>query len=171
MNVNGRIPQTEAQQTGDAPLAVGHQANEDPVILDVDSPSPGLLALESGRQVRVDSSDHNRINVFSPDGTFELGVRFTPDGAVLTLSAASLDLRCSGELRVACKDLKIHAEHTATLEAGTWTEKVRETHSTVVGGQSTLEAHAVGIRSRLGDVAIDANDLVRVTGEKILLNH
>ena len=38
--------------------------------------------------------------------------------------------------------------------------------TSTVGGQKKLEAHAVGIRARLGNVDLDANNFVRATGEK-----
>ncbi len=60
MNVNQRILRTAVQQSGDAPFAVRPYANEAPVTLRVDSPSPGLLALESGWQVRVDLIHNSR---------------------------------------------------------------------------------------------------------------
>ena len=56
------------------------------------------------------------------------------------------------------------------IRAGSLTEEIEGARTSTVGGQSKLEAHAVGIRARLGNVNLDANNFVRATGEKILLN-
>lgn len=128
------------------------------------------LVLASGRRVQVDPQDGDRINVMSPDGTFELVIAFTPAGPVLRLRAAALELSTSGELRLSCEDLAIQARRSLTINAGDLTEQIAETRTSIIGGRSRLEAHAVGIRARLGDVVLEANDDVRATGEKILLN-
>ena len=39
-----------------------------------------------------------------------------------------------------------------------------------VGGRASLEAHDVRIQARRGDVAVKANDDVRLDGERVLLN-
>lgn len=128
------------------------------------------LVLASGRRITADVQNHERINVTSPDGTFELAITFTPAGPVLRLSAAALELSCSGDLRLDCENLALSARSSMVISAGNLTERIAETQTSVVGGRSQLEAHAVGIRARLGDVVLDANDYVRATGEKILLN-
>jgi phage gp45-like len=131
---------------------------------------PTALVLASGRRIQVDPLNSDQINISSPDGTFELSVKFTSEGAVFNLSAAQLNLRSSGAINMECQDLAIRAERSIALDTGSMVQTVTEDHRTLVGGQSQLEAHAVSVRSRLGDVAIDANDYVKVTGEKILLN-
>jgi len=136
-----------------------------------EKPADGAaLVLASGRRIDVDPADGERINVTSPDGMFELAVIFTAAGPVLRLSAAAIELRTSGALRLDCEDLAIDARGSVAIRAGSLTEEIEGARSIAVGGRSTLEAHAVGIRARLGDVALDANDNVRATGEKILLN-
>ena len=128
------------------------------------------LVLASGRRITADAQNHERINVTSPDGTFELAITFTPAGPVLRLSAAALELSCSGDLRLDCENLALSARSSMVISAGNLTERITETQTSIVGGRSQLEAHAVGIRARLGDVVLDANDNVCVSGEKILLN-
>ncbi len=128
------------------------------------------LVLDSGRRIDVDPGERERINVTSPDGMFELSVTFTPAGPVLRLAAAALELNTTGELRLNCESLAIDARGSVAIRAGSLTEEIDGARTSKVGGPSTLEARAVGIRARLGDVAIDANDNVRATGEKILLN-
>ena len=128
------------------------------------------LVLDSGRRICVDTHDPDRVNVVSPDGVFELAVRFTDEGPVLRLSAASLELNCSGELRLSCENLAITARDSFAIDAGKLDEHITGARTSSVGGPSELEAYAVGIRARLGDVTLHANDNVRAVGEKILLN-
>jgi hypothetical protein len=128
------------------------------------------LVLASGRRVAVDPAHGEQINVTSPDGMLELAVVFTPAGPLLRLSAAAIELRTGGALRLDCEDLAIDARGSVSIRAGSLTEEIEGGRSITVGGRSTLEAHAIGLRARLGDVALDANDNVRATGEKILLN-
>ncbi len=134
-------------------------------------PSGGAaLVLASGRRVDIDPEDRDRVNITSPDGTFEVAVLFGPTGPTLRVSATSLELRTTGALALDCESLAIRARGAVGIHAGSLTEEIEGARTSVVGGRSTHEAHAVGIRARLGDVALDANDNVRATGEKILLN-
>lgn len=128
------------------------------------------LVLASGRSIDIDPSDGESINVRSPEGAFELAITFTKAGPVLRLSAASLELCCNGDLRLDCENLALSARSSMSITAGTLSEEIAGTRTSLIGGKSQLEAHAVGIRARLGDVVLNANDNVRATGEKILLN-
>jgi hypothetical protein len=118
------------------------------------APNPTLY-FSSGRSVTVTDGAPEQLTVRSPEGAVELAVRFTPEGPVLSFSAAALDLRSSGTMRLACGKLEVDA---------------REGIALTTGGDVRAEADAVAIRARLGDVAIEANDDVRVDGERIRLN-
>ena len=76
------------------------------------------------------------------------------------------ELRTTGALRLGCEDLSIDARGSVAICACSLTRRSTEPERLSWAGDRP-QAHAVGIRVRLGDVALDANDNVRATGEKI----
>jgi hypothetical protein len=107
------------------------------------APPQNVLVLDSGRRIDVDSSDGDRISITSPDGTFELAVTFGPAGPVLRVSAAALEFRARGAMDLDCESLSINARGPVAIRARDLTEEIEGTRTSVGGGKSTHEAHAV----------------------------
>jgi uncharacterized protein (DUF2345 family) len=118
-----------------------------------EAPRPAL-ALPSGRSISVESATEH-LTVRGPTGEVELRVCFTSEGPVLTFAAAAIRLESSGEVSVACERFTVEAREDLALEAG---------------GALRAEGHHVDITASRGDVRVQANDDVRVTGERIRLN-
>lgn len=134
-------------------------------------PRSTTVALPSGRAVTVESGAGERLYVRGPAGEVELSIRFTAQGPVLNFSAAAIDLKSEGAIRMECERLDVHARsEVAVTSDGGLRETVAGARVSEVGGKSSLVAHAVEIASRRGDVAVKANDDVRIDGERVLLN-
>jgi hypothetical protein len=129
------------------------------------------VRLRSGRSVVVEQTDEDLVTVVGPEGNVELSVRFTAAGPVLTFQAAAIRMKTPGKLDLDCGKLAIRSRHGIDLETqGDLTQNVDGRHTLRVGGGSLTDAHSVEVRSQRGDVKLSANDNVRVSGEKILLN-
>ena len=135
------------------------------------APAARELDLASGRRVTVEEDGQDQLTVRGPEGDVELRVRFTATGPVLTFAAAALDLKTPGRLDLECGSLRVRSRHGVEIEAGgDLVQNVEGQHVLRAEGGSTVEAHAVEIRSRKGDVRVQANDDVRIEGERVLLN-
>lgn len=130
-----------------------------------------VVDLPSGRAVTVEGGAADRITVRNPQGLVELSIRFTAEGPVLSFAAAAIDLKSEGAIRVDCERLELRARKELTVSSeGDLRETVAGQKVSEVGGRASLEAHDVRIQARLGDVAVRANDDVRLDGERVLLN-
>ena len=127
--------------------------------------------LPSGRAVTVEAGASERLLVRGPAGNVELAIRFTEQGPVLSFSAAEIDLTSAGAIRMDCERLHMHARSEVVVTSdGDLRETVAGAHVSEVAGTSTVSAHTVEITARRGDVAVKANDDVRITGERVRLN-
>ena len=148
---------------------------EDPVakLMALADPTPAAreIDLASGRRVTVEEDEQDRLTVRGPEGEVELRVRFTATGPVLTFAAAAIDLKTPGRLDLECGRLRVRSRNGVEIEAGgDLVQNIEGDHILRAGGGSQVEAHAVEIRSRAGDVRLHANDDARIEGERVLLN-
>ncbi len=105
-------------------------------------------ALPSGRSVTVLADDHGeRVEVRALGGTLELTIELTPTGAKLHLDAIDISLRAKGTVSAECDRFSVHARESATLSSP-----------------------ATTVESTEGDLLLKANDDVRASGERVLLN-
>jgi hypothetical protein len=133
-------------------------------------PAPIEHELASGRRVQIDHSS-STLSISSPDGQVELTVRATADGCVLSFATANLALTAPGKLDVRCTELVVEASERLTLNSeGDFASRVGGNATTLVSGRVETEADELFLRTTRGDALIQANDYVRLVGEKILLN-
>lgn len=134
-------------------------------------PRATTIGLPSGRAVTVEGGGSERLVVRGPAGDVELAIRFTPAGPVLSFSAAAIELSSAGDIKMDCERLQVHARSEVVVASdGDLRESVAGARVSEVGGAASLDAHSVQIASRRGDVAVTANDDVRIDGERVLLN-
>jgi hypothetical protein len=110
----------------------------------------GVIRLElgSGRSIEIDErGPTEQLTVRSAAGRLELRVRLTADGPVLDVEAIGLTLRSAGEVAVDCERFVVNAREDVAIEA-----------------------LAVRVESKLGNVELQANDDVIVRGERVRLN-
>jgi hypothetical protein len=121
------------------------------------------LTLGSGYRIAVRSEGGETLELEAPDGRVCLRVKLHPDGPAVELEAASLAISARGELRLGAKDITLAAERSIAVTAGA--------DLTVASEQSlTLRGRDQHLESTHGDIHIDANDDVRVDGERVRLN-
>ncbi|MEZ4589234.1 MAG: hypothetical protein R2909_22905 [Gemmatimonadales bacterium] len=115
------------------------------------------LELPSGRTIVCSDAPGGGelVTIRGAAGAVELEVRLTEKGPVLRFEAAGIELVTEGALQARCGSFEVHA-------AGDIVERAGGTHST--------QAHTTTITSTRGDVAIKANDDVRLNGERVKLN-
>jgi hypothetical protein len=135
---------------------------------------PGTIRIElgSGRSIEIDErGSSEQLTVRSAQGRLELRLRLTADGPVLDVEAVGLTLRSAGEVAVDCERFVVRAREDVAIEAGgTISQRAAGDHEVEAAGESTHEALAVRIESKLGNVELEANDDVLVRGERIRLN-
>ena len=102
------------------------------------------------------------LRVIDGDGAQPVEIEVTPAGPVLRLRSG-LSISVEGALDLAADRLSLHARR-AMLLTSDGSLDVR------AGGDLTSEAAAHALIARLGDVALRANDDVKLNGERIELN-
>lgn len=73
--------------------------------------------MPSGRTMSVSSGPAGeQIEVRSPDGQLEIRIALTPQGPVLSVSGAKLEINAAESVSVNCRDLSINATNSLSLE-------------------------------------------------------
>lgn len=134
------------------------------------SNAESVQPLAFGRRLHVDP-ELGTVEISSPDGLVELSVRCTPAGCVLRFASAQLALSTPGRLDVRCRELVLEAEQRLELNSsGDFASRVDGSSTTTVSGRLEADADEMFLRTQRGDALIQANDYVRLVGEKVLLN-
>lgn len=139
-------------------------------------PSPKPIPLESGGPLPFGRSLHvdpelGTVEISTPDGVVELSVRCTADGCVLRFASARLSLSTPGHLDVRCQALVVDAERRLELNSGgDYVSRVGGSSTTHVGGRLEADADELSLCAQRGDALLQANDHVRLVGERVLLN-
>jgi len=130
------------------------------------------LRLASGREARLSQGpDDDLLVVTAPDGRIELRIRFTDHGPVLDFEAIALRLASTGDVSVQCGKFKVAAADSIQMtSAGDIVQEAGGDLSSHAAGKAHLDAHAVEVQSRRGNVDLKANDDVCLNGERIKLN-
>jgi hypothetical protein len=121
-----------------------------------------MLAGEQLLQVQRHSHAHV-LRLFGSDGALCLTILVTPEGPVIQLDTGNVTLQVSGALAIDAQSIALRSREGITLDA--------EGDATVrVAGHLQTEARSQAITARRGDVAVYANDDVRLDGERIRMN-
>jgi hypothetical protein len=122
------------------------------------------VALAGGHHLRLTRSpDADVLRVEGADGRLRLSVSVTAAGLAIELEGADLLLRAAGALAIDAERLTLRAREGLALESGGDLELRAE-------GAISSEAHRQSLLARRGDVAVRANDDVRLDGERIRMN-
>jgi hypothetical protein len=130
------------------------------------------VVLPSGRTIEVHSeSDADVLRFRAPSGECVLTIHVTDAGPVVRLGAAALEVRAATRLSLDCDEFQLRATKSAAIDVGgDLIERVGGSAHRVVRGEATLEARHARVEARPGGIELRANDDVRVTGERVLLN-
>ncbi|HKQ70794.1 MAG TPA: hypothetical protein VJT73_15715, partial [Polyangiaceae bacterium] len=109
------------------------------------------------------AADGDLLRIIGPTGALTLSIGIDPTGVHLVLEAATLSIRASGDLSLVAERLDLTGRKGVRL------------HSEADGivscaGELRVEAAAETIVATKGDIGLQANDDVRLEGERIYLN-
>jgi hypothetical protein len=124
---------------------------------------PGLeLAGQHRIALRRDDA-LDTLELIGRDGRVVLAIEVSERGPVLRFEGAGLAIKAAGELSLEAKRLTIRAEEALALSTG------GDLHL-VAAGDLHSTARVQTITAELGDVRVEANDDVRIDGERVLVN-
>lgn len=134
--------------------------------------APREIVLPSGRAIEVQSaSDADVLRFRAPNGECVLTIHLTDAGPVVRVAGAALEVSATKRLSVDCEEFHLRASGTANIEVGgDLHERVGGSVQRVARGETSTEAQHVRVEARPGGIELRANDDVRVTGERVLLN-
>ena len=130
------------------------------------------LDLPSGRSVEaIAEGTADRLTVRNREGLVELEVLMTERGPLLRFRSADLELTSTGEVRVDCERFQVRAEKDIVHVSGGNLELAAE-GAVKVRAKEELDAasRTARITARRGNVELEANDDVRLLGERVKLN-
>lgn len=130
------------------------------------------VVLPSGRAIEVQSAaDADVLRFRAPTGECVLTIHLTDAGPVVRLDGAMLEVRASKRLSLECDEFQLRAAGGANIDiGGDLRERVGGTAHRTTLGDTFVEAQHVRLEARPGGIELRANDDVRVTGERVLLN-
>lgn len=130
--------------------------NETTAIQVIDLQGDQHLVLEQSQQ-------EDRLMITSANGKVSLTITITDAGPVLHLEGAGLMIKTDGDLAINAKSLAIHGRDGIALTTG------GDAQICAVGDLTT-KARIQNITAELGNVNLQANDDVKIDGERILMN-
>ncbi|EYF08060.1 hypothetical protein [Chondromyces apiculatus] len=158
--MNAREPaDTTASDTTASDQASGRDAAPQEPQADVRT-----LALAHGHALVVSGDqERNVLHLKDPSGAASLEIAIGPEGIRLMVRGAGLSLATTGALAIEAESLSLHGKNgvSVTTEGDARIE---------AGGLLETVGRSQHIRSARGDVRVQANDDVRLEGERIRLN-
>ena len=141
--------------------------NPAPVPRPVEQPSGSGRTIEC----RPAGNGADALTIRDPLGKVELEVLLTRSGPVLRFRSADLQIQSSGKVEIACADFHVSASGSIVQTAGgDLLQEISGDATLKTQGRLATQAHTTEIRSTRGDVRIQANDDVRLNGERVKLN-
>ncbi|HRI64637.1 MAG TPA: hypothetical protein PK156_10360 [Polyangium sp.] len=133
---------------------------------------PQSVVLPSGRAIEVEAqADADVLRFRAPSGECVLTIHLTDAGPVVRVAGADLEVRSAKRLSLDCEEFQLRAAKSAAIEVGgDLRERVGGSALRVVRGEAIVEAQHARLEARPGGIELRANDDVRVTGERVLLN-
>lgn len=121
------------------------------------------LALAGGQELRISATQaHQQLTLLGRDGSAVLTIVVGADGARIELASESVSLDVKGELALRAGHLVLHGERGVAVSTG-------QDLTIAASGDLSAVARSHTLQAELGDVALKANDDVRLNGERILV--
>lgn len=128
------------------------------------TPSVHTMELIGEHELQIQRAFGNDvIRIVNPEGRVGITISVTRDGFTLNLEGAGLRLATTGTLGISAERLALHGEKGIDITTG-GDATIR------AAGDMHSEARVQNITATLGNVNVQANDDVRVDGERIRLN-
>lgn len=130
-----------------------------------------LVELPSGRTVEVHRGPNESLTIYHPTGQVEVSISLTEDGPVLSMAAAAINMRTSGDLNISCDRFRVRSRSSVDIRTdGDMVQQVGGNATTEVEGVALTAAHSVGVAAREGDLDLEADSDVLVNGNRVLIN-
>lgn len=126
--------------------------------------APEAVELGGDYALVVDrSAEDDVLTLRGPSGHTELSLHLTEEGPVLRFGGQGLRIVADANLSLSAEELRLEGRSGLTLESGGDLDlkAARDLRS---------EARIQSIIGRLGNVNVEANDDVRIDGERVLVN-
>jgi hypothetical protein len=128
------------------------------------------IALPGGRSIAL-TDDKHVLRIADQHGAIELEVELRDTGPVVRVRAAALQVETSGPLLLGCERFELRAREGIRLASdGDFIANAGGDLDLRASGLAHCEGKAVRIRARNGEAQIEAQDDVRLEGERVLLN-
>lgn len=125
----------------------------------------------TGRTVVMSFASRDELTVFGPSGEVELTLRFTPEGPVLSMAAARLELSSTGTVAVNCEDLELNARRSMRLTTGEdLVQDVGGSATTRARDRAEVVAGDVRIASERGEIQVEGAGDTWITSPNVLIN-
>lgn len=137
-----------------------------------DATDRATVGLRAGRILELDGSGpEDVITIKGTSGAVELAIRLTEDGPRLRFESAELELAATRDVRVRCERFTVEAKEDIThVAGGNLLQNIGGEAVIDVRGKLTTRSLETWIEARRGNVHVEANDDVRLLGERIKLN-
>jgi uncharacterized protein (DUF2345 family) len=123
-----------------------------------------VLDLKGDQHLVIDQGpQEDRLMITGADGRVSLTITITDSGPVLHLEGPGLMIKTDGDLAINARSLAIHGRDGIALSSG------GDAHI-CVAGDLTTKARIQNITAEFGNVNVQANDDVKIDGERILMN-
>lgn len=133
------------------------------------------LSLAHGRTLTLSpplaDSEGGVLSIVDAAGALELVIDLRAEGPIVRVRAAALQVETEGEISLGCERFELRAREGVRLVSdGDFSTSVAGDVDCRAGGLAHWEGKAVRIRARRGEAQIEAQDDVRIEGERVLLN-
>ncbi len=136
------------------------------------APAPRTLALAGGARIDAapDADGIETVHIRDSAGACVLRIRMTPEGPVLTLAGAHLELSASRSLTLRSEELLVQAGSARVEVLGDLVEQVGGDVQRDARGALDVRARRLTLDAVAGDAIVRANDDVALSGERVRLN-
>lgn len=132
--------------------------------------SGGRTLVFEGQSATAESRSE-LLTVYGPAGAVELAVRFTPEGPVLSFSAARIALESEREISLDCDTLEVRARKNIALRSqGDLVHDVGGDLTSRAVGRAETRAARLALAATEGDIDIDGAGDAWITAKNVLLN-
>ena len=129
-----------------------------------DDVSASSIELAGRHLVQIRRGDHtDTVELVGRDGKVVFAIEVSERGPVLRFEGPGLTIRAAGDLSLEAQTLILRADKALNVHTG-GDIQIR------ADGDLHTSARIQTITAELGDVAIEANDDVRIDGERVLVN-
>lgn len=127
-------------------------------------PAPAAIELAGQHKIEIRRGEQaDTLELLGRDGRVVFAIEISERGPVLRFEGPGLTIRAAGDLSLEAPRLSLRAEESLALSTGGDLD-------ISAAGDLRSTARTQQITADLGDVRVDANDDVRIDGERVLVN-